>query len=220
MMFNGKLKGLEIARRDGIMVHRLQSRALAKQYIWLFCPFFCPFVLLRMIHNALWRNRWCRSHDTFIPLGTKLWYKTTQEIVHTFTILFIILNLSIKYLRDGSLYQIGRIFGKSPMRGGGGIFNPKIYIADFGPFSDVFLKKMQLKFPKMRGAGGSNLDSKAVWIFFPKIHPIWLRDPSLRATGQRSIQSCSNFLDTQSWYWMLHHLIHRSVDLVLDARQV
>ena len=86
MMFNGKLKGLEIARRDGIMVHRLQSRALAKQYIWLFCPFFCPFVLLRMIHNALWRNRWCRSHDTFIPLGTKLRYKTTQEIVHTFTL--------------------------------------------------------------------------------------------------------------------------------------
>ena len=92
MMFNGKLKGLEIARRDGIMVHRLQSRALAKQYIWLFCPFFCPFVLLRMIHNALWRNRWCRSHDTFIPLGAKLWYKTTRESVHTFTILFIILK--------------------------------------------------------------------------------------------------------------------------------
>ena len=128
MMFNGKLKGLEIARRDGIMVHRLQSRALAKQYIWLFCPFFCPFVLLRMIHNALWRNRWCRSHDTFIPLGAKLWYKTTQEIVHTFTILFIILKR--------------------------------------------------------------------------------IKDKWLRATGQHSIQSYGNFLDTQSWYRVLHHLIH------------
>ena len=43
---------------------------------------------------------------------------------------------------------------------------------------------------------------------------------ALGATGQRSIKSCKNFLDTQSWYRMLHHLIHGSVDLELDASQV
>ena len=37
-------------------------------------------------------------------------------------------------LRDGSHYQIGLIFGKVPKGGRGwSFFNPKIYIADFGP---------------------------------------------------------------------------------------
>ena len=36
-------------------------------------------------------------------------------------------------VRDGSRYQIGWIFEKVP-KGGGGIFNPKIYVADFGNF--------------------------------------------------------------------------------------
>ena len=55
--------------------------------------------------------------------------------------------------RVGSGYQNGWIFGKLP--NGGIIFNPKIYVADFGPlpkfFSDVFQKKLQHNFPKMRG---------------------------------------------------------------------
>ena len=43
------------------------------------------------------------------------------------------------------------------LQGVGDIFNPKIYIADFGPLyrasSDVYRKKLQYNFPKMRGGG-------------------------------------------------------------------
>ena len=44
------------------------------------------------------------------------------------------------------------------LQGVGDIFNPKIYIADFGPLyrasSDVYRKKLQYNFPKMREGGG------------------------------------------------------------------
>ena len=50
------------------------------------------------------------------------------------------------------------------LQGVGDIFNPKIYIADFGPLyrasSDVYRKKLQYNFPKMREGGGL-----AVWNF-------------------------------------------------------
>ena len=46
-------------------------------------------------------------------------------------------------LREGFRYQIGWIFGKVP-KGGGVIFNPKLYIADFGKFKQGFLS-MKLK---------------------------------------------------------------------------
>ena len=63
------------------------------------------------------------------------------------------------HLREGWRYQIGWICG-----GGGVIFNPKNYIADFGPlqglFSDIVRKKLQYSFPKMREG-----ESKAVWNF-------------------------------------------------------
>ena len=42
-------------------------------------------------------------------------------------------------LREGSCYQIGRVFGKVPKGGGGVIFNPKIYVADFENFKQGFL---------------------------------------------------------------------------------
>ena len=43
-------------------------------------------------------------------------------------------------------------------KGGGVIFNPKVYIADFGPLNWAlsrfpFGKKFQYNFPKMRGGG-------------------------------------------------------------------
>ena len=41
-------------------------------------------------------------------------------------------------LRDGWRYQIGCFSGKVPEGGGGVIFNPKIYIADFGPLHRFF----------------------------------------------------------------------------------
>ena len=56
------------------------------------------------------------------------------------------------------------------LQGWGDIFNPKIYIADFGPLyrttSDVFRKKLQYNFPKMWGG-------RRPFGIFPKIHPIW-----------------------------------------------
>ena len=48
------------------------------------------------------------------------------------------LGSSSSTVREGSRYQIGWIFGKVP-KGGGAIFNPKIYIADFGNFKQCFL---------------------------------------------------------------------------------
>ena len=41
-------------------------------------------------------------------------------------------------LREGSCYQIGRVFGKVP-KGGRVIFNPKNYVTDFGNFKQGFL---------------------------------------------------------------------------------
>ena len=50
-------------------------------------------------------------------------------------------------------------------RGRGVIFNPKIYVADFGPLNRaVMTKKLQHEFPKMRGVKGRLK-------LFPKIHP-------------------------------------------------
>ena len=86
-------------------------------------------------------------------------------------------------------------FSEKFQRGGGGIFNPKKYIADFGNFKQGFwsmkfhtiwpsylltymqpylsLKKWQHNFPKMRGGG------QRPFGIFPKNHPIWRSHPSL-----------------------------------------
>ena len=52
-------------------------------------------------------------------------------------------------VREGSGYQIGSIFGKVPKggrwEGGGFIFNPKIYIANFGNFKQGFLSTKLIK---------------------------------------------------------------------------
>ena len=42
-------------------------------------------------------------------------------------------STAIAFVREGLRYQIGRMFGKVPKGGRGVIFNPNIYIADFGP---------------------------------------------------------------------------------------
>ena len=57
-------------------------------------------------------------------------------------------------------------FRKSSKRGGGVIFNPKIYIADFCHyrryFGHEFQEKFAILFSENEGGGG---DSKAVWNF-------------------------------------------------------
>ena len=57
-------------------------------------------------------------------------------------------------LRERSGYQIRWFFGKAP-KGEGVIFNPKIYIADFGKFKQGFLimKLIQNKNFRVRGKG-------------------------------------------------------------------
>ena len=56
-------------------------------------------------------------------------------------------------------------FRKASRGGGGGISNPKIYVADFESFYrafwDIFREKLQHNFPKKGGSGGL----KAAWIF-------------------------------------------------------
>ena len=60
-------------------------------------------------------------------------------------------------VREADLLQNGLIFVKVPKGGGGVIFNPKIYIADFCHcrlyFGHEFRKNLQYDFPKMRGGG-------------------------------------------------------------------
>ena len=54
-------------------------------------------------------------------------------------------------------------FSEKFQRGGAGgevVFNPKIYISDFGPLNRACRKKLQYGFLKMRGGG-----SKATWNF-------------------------------------------------------
>ena len=64
---------------------------------------------------------------------------------------------------------------------GGVILNPKIYVADFGPSNRAIKytfpkKKLQHKFPKMRGG-------QRPFGTFPKIHPFWYRrHPSLTSS--------------------------------------
>ena len=79
-------------------------------------------------------------------------------------------------IREADLLQNG-LFLKSS-EGGGVIFNPKIYIADFCHFIDDtsvmnFGKNLQYDFPKMRGGGQMPFGS------FPKIHPFWRCGASL-----------------------------------------
>ena len=62
-------------------------------------------------------------------------------------------------------------WGSARVGGGGFIFNPKIYIADFENFKQGFLSMKLIQKSNFRADG-----------IFPKIHPIWYRDPSLNAT--------------------------------------
>ena len=61
-------------------------------------------------------------------------------------------------VRGGPRYQMGQIFGKFP-RGGGVIFNPKIYIADFGNLKRAFLsmKLIQKSNFRIQGMFFSNM---------------------------------------------------------------
>ena len=56
------------------------------------------------------------------------------------------------------------------------IFNPKIYVTDFGPglFEHEIENNLQHEFPKMRGG-----DQRLFWTY-PKIHPFWCGHPFLR----------------------------------------
>ena len=61
----------------------------------------------------------------------------------------------------------------------GVISNPKIYVADFGHYEGStsvmnFGENPQHDFPKMRGGGQQPFGT------FPKIHPFWEGDASLR----------------------------------------
>ena len=64
------------------------------------------------------------------------------------------------------------IFLENFQRGGGVIFNAKfmLHILDLciGLFSDVFQKKLQHYFTKMKGGGGHK-----PFGIFPKIYPFW-----------------------------------------------
>ena len=72
-------------------------------------------------------------------------------------------------VREGSRYQIGWIFGKVPKGGGGVIFNPKIYVTDFGNFKqgflthllDVWIWKIDLVCISFYGHGVSFISSSA-----------------------------------------------------------
>ena len=90
-------------------------------------------------------------------------------------------------VRGGPRYQMGQIFGKFP-RGGGVIFNPKIYIADFGNLKRAFLSMKLIQKSNFRIQGmfffkhdiekikKRTLWRRHFWVppfrTFPKIHKV------------------------------------------------
>ena len=56
-------------------------------------------------------------------------------------------------IREGSRYQIWLVFGKVPKVGRGVIFNPKIYVADFGNFKQGFLNMKLIQNSNFRVRG-------------------------------------------------------------------
>ena len=108
-------------------------------------------------------------------------------------------NLS-NIFRDGWRCQNGWIFGKVP-KGGGVIFNPKIYvflcfmIYDFGPLNRACSEKIVTRVSENEGGKGQRPFGA-----FPKIHPFWFLffsrpfdswHPSLKATSLAK--------DTHTW---------------------
>ena len=70
-------------------------------------------------------RHWFFSDDTFVFSGMPPGYLTSK--------------ITESSIRDGWRHQNGWIFGKVPGEGGEGvIFNPKIYVADFGPLNRAF----------------------------------------------------------------------------------
>ena len=61
------------------------------------------------------------------------WYSVPASLTYLiFVISYTTAISGLILLRDGSRYQIGYIFG-NVLSWEGVVFNPKIYIADFGP---------------------------------------------------------------------------------------
>ena len=75
---------------------------------------------------------------TPMPSGWAISLTGSASIASTTGKLLLELYQSHASLRDVSRFQIGWIFRKVPKRGGGVIFNPKIYIAKFGPLNRAF----------------------------------------------------------------------------------
>ena len=74
---------------------------------------------------------------------------------------------------------------KKRLRGVGLIFNPKIYLADFGPLNRTFWIVISKKNPKMRGEGQRPFGT------FLIIHPFWRHHPSLSGTGKVGVYAIS-----------------------------
>ena len=97
--------------------------------LWLcFCRFWQNVLFYRLDHwwtfsktsltNFFWRLGWQRCQ-----LNVSWCFWSCQSLLN------IIFTLGNLYLRESSLFK-----------GGGGIFNPKIYIAEFGPFEQEIWK--------------------------------------------------------------------------------
>ena len=79
-------------------------------------------------------------------------------------------------LRDEWRHQNRWIFGEFPKGGGRGvIFNPKIYVADFGPLNRAFKHEIYNKFATRFSE--NEREGQRPFGTFPKIHPFWC--PSL-----------------------------------------
>ena len=113
-------------RRQPTLLHILLLR------FWLFLQVLSPFNHQDVSHLTQHLCISLRRFSTLLEL-------ITNNISHQ-------ASPSPPLLWDRSRYQIGKV-----LRGGEVIFNPKIYIADFGPFKGLFsddFQKMQYYFPK------------------------------------------------------------------------
>ena len=123
---------------------------------------------------------------------------------------------TMKYLHKNSFFWWGILtqgqvtvpkrmnFQKSSKGGGmGGHFNPKTYIADFGPLNKIFWpwnlkKKLQFDFPKMRGVKG-RLEFSRKFIRFGTV-----TRPSAIMKLENEVQKIYSIGDWENLIMLLH----------------
>ena len=115
------------------------------------------------------------------------WIKPKKNLRINWTCKWLLLISFPKYLPTSKLILLCCLSfsSKKRLRGVGLIFNPKIYVADFGPLNRTFWTVISKKNPKLRGEGQRPFGT------FLIIHPFWRHHPSQSGTGKVGVYAIS-----------------------------